>query len=153
MTVNKCILLGRLGRDPELRHTTNNNPVCNFSLATSEKRGKEEKTEWHQIIVFGQTAVNCSKYLSKGKQVYVEGKLQAREWEDKVGVKKRTTEIVAFSVQFLSPSEQDDGRTEHETNGGRAATPENLQGEVYGDNDVSKASRTIYDEDEDSIPF
>lgn len=105
-SVNKCYLLGRLGKDPELRETGGGGAVCNFSVATSEswtdKDGqKQEKTEWHRIVAFGKLSEICSKYLSKGSQCFVEGKLQTRSWEDKNGNKKYTTEILASSVQFI----------------------------------------------------
>lgn len=108
--VNKAIIVGRLGRDPELKNLPNGTPVCNFSVATSEnwvdKSGKkQEKTEWHRIVVFGKVGENCSKYLSKGSEVYLEGKIQTREWE-KDGHKNYTTEINAVSVQFLSSSKK-----------------------------------------------
>lgn len=105
--VNKAILIGNLGRDPELRYTPSGQPVANFTLATTEswnKRdgsGREEKTEWHRIVAWGRTAELCAQYLAKGRTVYVEGRLQTREWEDKEGKKQRTTEIVAQTVQFL----------------------------------------------------
>lgn len=107
-SVNKVILIGNLGSDPELRSTPSGNPVCNFNLATNEswkgKDGnKQEKTEWHRIVVWGKLAENCSKFLSKGRSVYIEGKLQTREWDDKEGVKRYTTEIVARDVKFLGP--------------------------------------------------
>ena len=109
--VNKVILVGNLGRDPELRFTPNGGqPVANFTLATSEsfnnKNGeREERTEWHRIVVWGKTAEHCANYLAKGRQVYIEGKLQTREWEDKDGQKRRTTEVVAQTVQFLGKRE------------------------------------------------
>lgn len=105
--INKVILIGNLGRDPEIRYTANGGQaVANFTLATSEnyttRDGKrEERTEWHRIVVWGKTAENCAQYLSKGRTVYVEGRLQTREWEDKEGQKRRTTEVVAQTVQFL----------------------------------------------------
>src|SRR5262245_47777360 len=105
--VNKVILIGNLGRDPELRYTQSGQPVVNFTMATTEswnKRdgsGREEKTEWHRIVAWGRTAELCAQYLAKGRTVYVEGRLQTREWEDKEGQKRRTTEIVAQTVQFL----------------------------------------------------
>jgi len=104
--VNKVILIGNLGRDPEIRYTPGGQAVANFTLATSEsfnnREGKrEERTEWHRIVVWGKTAENCAQYLSKGRTVYVEGRLQTREWEDKEGQKRRTTEVVAQTVQFL----------------------------------------------------
>ena len=104
--VNKAILIGNLGRDPELRHTQNGEAVVNFSLATSEnwtdRNGERvERTEWHRIVAFGRTAELCAQYLSKGRTVYIEGRIQTREWEDKEGNKRTTTEINANTVQFL----------------------------------------------------
>jgi len=104
--VNKAILIGNLGRDPELRYTQSGSAVANFTLATSEnwnnKNGeREERTEWHRIVAWGRTAELCAQYLAKGRTVYIEGRIQTREWEDKEGQKRRTTEIVANTVQFL----------------------------------------------------
>ncbi len=105
-SVNKVILVGNLGRDPELRYTQSGQAVANFTLATNEKwKDKEgnnqERTEWHRIIVWGKSAENCAQYLQKGRSVYVEGRLQTRDWEDREGNKRTTTEIVAQTVQFL----------------------------------------------------
>jgi single-strand DNA-binding protein len=106
-SVNKVILLGNLGRDPELRYTPGGQPVANFSIATSESwnkkdgSGREEKTEWHRIVAWGRTAELCAQYLAKGRTVYIEGRLQTREWENKEGQKQRTTEVIANSVQFI----------------------------------------------------
>ena len=105
--VNKAILIGNLGRDPELRYTQNGQAVVNFTLATSETWNdkasgeKVERTEWHRIVVWGKTGELCAQYLTKGRSVYVEGRIQTREWEDKEGQKRRTTEINAQSVKFL----------------------------------------------------
>jgi len=104
--VNKVILVGNLGRDPELRYTQQGTAVANFSLATTESVPKkdgtrEDRTEWHRIVVWGRTAENCSQYLAKGRTVYIEGRLQTREWENKEGQKQKTTEVVAQTVQFL----------------------------------------------------
>jgi single-strand DNA-binding protein len=105
-SVNKVILVGNLGRDPELRYTQGGQAVANFSLATTENFSnrdgqRQERTEWHRIVVWGKTAENCAQYLSKGRSVYIEGRIQTREWEDKEGQKQRTTEVVAQTVQFL----------------------------------------------------
>ena len=106
-SVNKVILVGNLGRDPELRYTQGGQAVANFTLATTDrftsKDGgeRQERTEWHRIVAWGRTAELCAQYLSKGRSVYVEGRLQTREWEDKEGQKRRTTEVVAQTVQFL----------------------------------------------------
>lgn len=106
MSVNKVILLGRLGQDPELKYTPGGAPVCNFSLATTEawtdKSGqKQEKTEWHRVVVWGKLAELCNQYLSKGRQAFLEGRLQTRSWDDKDGNKRYTTEILASTVQFI----------------------------------------------------
>ena len=104
--VNKVILVGNLGADPDMRYTPSGTGVCELRLATNEswtdKSGqRQERTEWHRIVVWGKRAEIVSKYLSKGRQVYVEGKLRTRSWEDKEGNKRYTTEIIANDVQFL----------------------------------------------------
>ncbi len=104
--VNKVILVGNLGRDPELRYTTGGTAVANFTVATTEswtdKGGqKTEKTEWHRVVAWAKLAEISSEYLTKGKQVFIEGRLQTREWEDRNGVKKFTTEIVARDMVML----------------------------------------------------
>lgn len=106
-SVNKVILIGNLGADPDLRYTPSGAAVCNFSLATTDSRtdregNRQEFTEWHRIVVWNKQAENCSKYLTKGRPAYIEGRLQTRSWEDKnTGQKRYTTEIVADRVQFL----------------------------------------------------
>jgi single-strand DNA-binding protein len=106
-SVNKVILVGNLGADPELKYTPSNRPVCNLSIATNEvfkdKGGqRQERTEWHRVTVWGDQAELCSKYLAKGRMVYIEGRLQTRSWDDKTDGKKRySTEIVADRVTFL----------------------------------------------------
>jgi single-strand DNA-binding protein len=105
-SINKVILIGNLGSDPEVRFLPSGQPVANFNIATTERwSGKDgnpgEKTEWHRIVVFGKQAENCKEYLRKGRQVYIEGRLQTREWQSKEGQKQRTTEIIAQTVQFL----------------------------------------------------
>lgn len=104
--VNKVILIGNLGADPEVRFTPGGQAVANFRIATNEswtdKQGqRQERTEWHRIVVWGKLAELCGEYLKKGRQAYVEGRLQTREWTDKEGKKNYTTEIVANTVQFL----------------------------------------------------
>ena len=106
MSVNKAILVGNLGKDPELRFTPSGVAVATFSLATSERyKGKDgqqqEKTDWHNIVVWRQLAEICEKYLTKGKQVYIEGKIQTRSYDDKDGNKRYITEIVADKMQML----------------------------------------------------
>jgi len=104
--VNKVILIGNLGADPEVRFTPGGQAVANFRIATSDtwtdKNGqKQERTEWHRIVVWGKLAELCGEYLKKGRQCYVEGRLQTREWTDKENRKNYTTEVVANSVTFL----------------------------------------------------
>ena len=105
-TVNKVILVGRLGRDPEVRYTPNGQAVANFSVATDEswkdKSGeKQQRTEWHNIVVWGKLAEICGQYLNKGKLVYLEGRLQTREWDDREGVKRKTTEVIVSDMVML----------------------------------------------------
>jgi single-strand DNA-binding protein len=104
--VNKVILIGNLGADPDMRYTPSGQGVCELRIATSEswndKNGqRQERTEWHRIVVWGKRAEVCSKYLSKGRQVYVEGRIQTRSYDDKEGHKRYITEIIASDVQFL----------------------------------------------------
>ncbi len=105
--VNKAILIGNLGADPEVRYTQNGTAVANFNLATTEtwtKEGnKEEKTEWHRIVAFGRLGEICGEYLSKGSKVYIEGRIQTRQWDDRDGNKRYTTEIVAREMKILTP--------------------------------------------------
>jgi single-strand DNA-binding protein len=105
-SMNRVFVMGNLGGDPELRKTANNTAVVSMNVATKEFRPekdgtRQEYTEWHRIVVWGRQAENCAKYLTKGRPVFVEGRLQTRSWEDKSGVKRYTTEIVANNVQFL----------------------------------------------------
>lgn len=109
--INKAILVGRLGKDPEVRYTPDGTMVTNFNLATDEqwkdKNGeKVQKTEWHRIVTFGKLAEICGNYLVKGKLVFIEGRIQTRNWEDKEGVKRYTTEIVANDMKMLDSKGQ-----------------------------------------------
>ena len=110
-SVNKVIVLGNLGKDPELRHLPNGDAVCNFSLATTEswkdKDGnKQDKTEWHNVVIFRKLAEIAGEYLKKGRPVYIEGRLQTRKWQDKEGKDRYTTEIVADQMQMLGSREE-----------------------------------------------
>ncbi|MBI4411629.1 MAG: single-stranded DNA-binding protein [Deltaproteobacteria bacterium] len=105
-SINKVILIGNLGGDPEVRFTPGGQAVANFNIATNErwkdKNGQpQERTEWHRIVVWGRLAELCRDYLAKGRRVYLEGRLQTRKWEDKQGQTRYTTEIVAQVLQFL----------------------------------------------------
>lgn len=127
--VNKVILIGRLGKDPDVRYTPSGQAVANFTMATSEnwtgKDGqKQERTEWHRIVVWGRLAELCKDYLKKGRQVYIDGKLQTRSWDDKEGKKMYTTEIVANTVQFLG-SNQDKTTGVTDNDGVEYIAPEN----------------------------
>ena len=106
MGVNKVILVGNLGKDPEVRVTSSQLPVCTFTLATGERRKDAsgnwaDHTEWHTIVCFGKTAEHCGNYLKKGRQVFVDGRIQTRKWQDKEGKDRYTTEIIANSIEFL----------------------------------------------------
>lgn len=105
--INKAILIGNLGADPEVRYTQSGTAVANFNLATTEvwmKDGqKQERTEWHRIVAFARLGEICGEYLSKGSKVYIEGRIQTRQWEDKDGNKRYTTEIVARDMKILTP--------------------------------------------------
>ena len=108
--INKVILIGNLGADPELRHTSGGQPVCELRIATSErfkdKSGEwTERTEWHRVVVWGRQGENCAQYLSKGRRAYVEGRLQTREWQAQDGATRRTTEVIAQVVKFLGGRE------------------------------------------------
>ena len=113
MSVNKAILIGNLGKDPELKYTTSGKAVCNFSLATSERwkdksDEKQEKTTWHNIVAWGKQAEIIKEFLTKGNQVYIEGRIENRSYDDKDGNKKYISEVVVQSLQFV---------------GGKATTP------------------------------
>jgi single-strand DNA-binding protein len=122
-SLNKVMLIGRLGKDPELRYTQGGTPVCSFSVATDEswtdKDGnKQERTEWHRIEVWNRQAENCAQYLAKGRLVYVEGSLKTDQWQDQQGQTRYTTKIRAQRVQFLESKGANGG-----AGGGRQAAP------------------------------
>jgi single-strand DNA-binding protein len=106
-SVNKVTLIGRLGRDPEMKYTASGTPYCRFSMATDDtwtdkaSGERQEKTEWHNIVVWDRLAEICNQYLSKGRQVYIEGNLQTREWDDQEGVKRKITEVRARDMVLL----------------------------------------------------
>ena len=125
--VNRVILIGRLGRDPELKFTPAGKAVTNFTMATSEtwkddSGERQERTEWHRIVIWGKLAEVAAKYLTKGSQVYIEGKLQTREWTDKDGQKKYTTEIVANNMTML------DGKGDNSEKPNNPEKPESSDG-------------------------
>jgi single-strand DNA-binding protein len=125
-SVNKVIILGNLGANPELKYLPSGQPVCEMRVATSEvfkdkNDQRQERTEWHRIVVWGKTGENCAKYLTKGQQVYLEGRLQTRSWDDKDGNKRYSTEIVADQVVFLRGGGAGTNVPQPEEMGGRAA--------------------------------
>ena len=107
-SLNRIQLIGRVGRDPETRYTSTQTAVCGFSLATSEKVKDEERTEWHQVSVFGKTAELVDKYVRKGALIYVEGRLQSRTYQDKQGAEKKVWEVIADRVTFLDTRKAED---------------------------------------------
>ena len=122
--MNKVVLFGRLGRDPEVRSTAENGKVCNLSLATTERfkdRAGEwqEATEWHRVVAFGRTAETCEQYLAKGREILVEGRLRTRDWEDQAGTKRYTTEVVAANVTFAGGRGGDNQDRPYGHGGGR----------------------------------
>lgn len=138
--VNKVMIIGNLGKDPELRHTPQGNAVANFSIATSEswndKNGqKQERTEWHRIVVWGKLAELCAKYLSKGRQCFIEGKLQTRAWEGQDGQKKYTTEVIASTVQFLGGPGQNAERSSGADNSDPFGAPPDFENEAPSQTD------------------
>lgn len=141
-SVNKVIILGNLGRDPELRYTASGQAVANFSVATSDRwtdknSGQpQERTEWHRIVVWGKQGENCGKYLKKGRSVYIEGRLQTREYPDPKdpSQKRYTTEIIASAVQFLGSGRDEGGDAPRSMdNGGYGAPPPEFGGGNGGD--------------------
>jgi len=115
MSVNKVILIGRLGQDPEVRQTAGGNSVASLSIATDEswtdKNGeRQKKTEWHRVVAWGRTAELCGEYLKKGREVYIEGRLETRKWQDKDGQDRYTTEIKADAVKFIGGRDDGDGK-------------------------------------------
>ena len=145
--VNKVILVGNLGADPDLRHTPSGTAVSNLRLATTEvfsnREGeKNKRTEWHRIVAFGRLAEICNQYLKKGRQVYIEGRLQTREWEDKNGDKRYTTEIVATNMVMLGGRGEGGGYVAEEP---QAEAPAEAQ-------EAPAASGAGGDEDSD-LPF
>ena len=122
--VNKVILVGNLGADPEVRYTTGGSAVANFRIATSEEwrdknsGEKQSRTEWHRVVAFGRLGEICGEFLHKGKQVYIEGRIQTRSWEDKDGNTRYTTEIVARDMQMLGAAPGRDSRGPAQQGGG-----------------------------------
>lgn len=150
--VNKVILVGRLGTDPEVRYTNNGKAVAKLSIATSEnwsdKEGqRQERTEWHRIVVWGKLGELCGEYLKKGRQVFIEGRLQTRSWEDKEGQKRYTTEIVAQNIQFLG------GRAENGQTHDADSVEASMETPPPPNKAFDSAAEPTYGATDDDIPF
>lgn len=165
MAINKVFLLGNLGKDPEMRVTPQQMAICRFSLATGERKKDQsgqwvDHTEWHNIVVFGKTAENCGRYLKKGSQAFIEGKIRTNKWQDKEGKDRYTTEILADNVQFVGARR---GEASDMDFGGQIANDNVLAGIPTADslpraaNGGGRSSAPVSDEpvtfDDDDIPF
>ena len=149
-SLNKAMIIGRLGADPEVRYTQSNTAVATLSIATSErykdKNGEQqENTEWHRVTAWGRLAEICQEYLKKGALVYIEGPIQTREWEDKEGIKRYTTEIKALSMQMLDTKDSNGG------GGNRNAPPQGQRKQPAQDN--TPALDHNFDDMDDDLPF
>jgi single-strand DNA-binding protein len=138
-SVNKVILVGNLGKDPEVRFTPSGRAVAKFSLATTDswvdqESGRQERTEWHNIVVWGKQAESCGQYLAKGRQVYIEGSIRSRSYDDKDGNKRYITEVVAQRVQFLGSG--GGGRSSQQYEGGTGGGFDDFAGPVPPEDDV-----------------
>lgn len=141
--VNKIILVGNLGRDPELRYTPQGNPVCTFSIATNDRRKSREGeqsdvTTWFRVTLFGKQAETASQYLTKGRPVYIEGRLRQEEWTDKEGKTRHTLEVIATDMQFIGGADRDGGERRSEA----AAAPRDFgQGATPGSSTAAAPAR------------
>ena len=147
-SVNKVILVGRLGRDPELKYTANGVPFCRFSMATDDvwndksSGERQERTEWHNIVVWDRLAEICNQYLTKGRLVYIEGSLQTREWDDQEGNKRKTTEIRARDMVMLGGSGENTGSVQRRpavdatASAGASAAPAATSTSTITDDDI-----------------
>ena len=160
-SVNKVIIVGNLGRDPEVRYTPNGSAVCNVTVATSRTRKnkdsgeKSEDTEWHRIVFFDKLAEIAGEFLKKGRSVYVEGRLQTRKWTDKDGVEKYTTEIVATEMQMLGSREGMGGGAPADDGGGggyERSAPAARPAGAAANRPAAKSTSGFSDMDDD-IPF
>ena len=174
-SVNKVIILGRLGQNPELKYIPSGQAVCQMSVATSESfkdrnEQMQERTDWHRVQVWGKMAENCAKYLQKGRQVYVEGRLQTRSWDDKEGKKQYITEIVASQVIFIGSGHGEGGGDEGRDDsrgaarggsggggggygGGRASGPSSQQRKAQSEPAVGEGGGELFDGADDDVPF
>jgi len=142
-SINKVILVGRLGRDPEMKYTSGGTAYCRFSIATDDSwtdKGsgeKQDRTEWHSIVVWDRLAEICNQYLTKGKMVYIEGSLQTREWDDKEGVKRKTTEVRCRDMVMLGGgSGGEAGASRSESSGSFSGSSGGGSGSPITDDDI-----------------
>jgi single-strand DNA-binding protein len=160
-SVNKVILLGNLGRDPETRYTTGGDAVTNLSIATSEqwkdKNGeKQERTEWHRVVLFGRQAEIAGEYLKKGRSVYIEGRLQTRKYTDKDGIEKYSTEIVGDRMQLIGSGRDSTGGDAEFSSGASSPRREGTTagvGAAGGNKGGGGAAKKNVDDFDDDIPF
>jgi single-strand DNA-binding protein len=161
-SINKVILIGNLGRDPEVRYTPNGNAVCNISLATTRNwkdktsGDKVEETEWHRVVFYDRLAEIAGEYLKKGKSVYIEGRLKTRKWTDKDGVDKYTTEVIAQEMTMLGGRDSGGGGDdmgEGMGGGGRAPAPRSAPARQAPAPKPAAKSSTGFDDMDDDIPF
>lgn len=150
--VNKVILIGNLGKDPEVRHLDSGVSVCNFPIATTEtykdKDGNRiDQTEWHNIVLWRGLAEVAEKFLKKGNQVYIEGKLRSRSWEDKEGIKRYTTEVVGDQMTMLG------GKPDNSNNNNGASAPYNAPNSTQNQNPTTSSNDVSAPEEEDDLPF
>jgi single-strand DNA-binding protein len=160
-SVNKVILIGNLGRDPEMRYAPSGAAICNVTIATSrqwknkDSGERQEETEWHRVVFYDRLAEIAGEYLKKGKSVYVEGRLKTRKWTDKEGVEKYTTEIIAQEMTMLGGREGGGGGMSDEGGGGapaqRPATAPQRSAAPAGK--APAKSNTGFDDMDDDIPF
>ena len=155
-SVNKVILMGNLGRDPEVRFMPNGDAVCNFSIATTDswkdKAGeRQEKTEWHNIVMYRRLAEIAGEYLKKGRPVYLEGRLQTRKWQTKEGQDRYTTEIIADSMQMLGG--RDGAPTQDSQPSSQPEAKDEFDQTPSRNNQSESSASSSFDEFEDDIPF
>lgn len=153
-SLNKAMIIGNLGQDPEVRYTQNNTAVATLSIATSERykdgNGEwQERTEWHRVVAWGRTAEVCQQYLSKGSKVYIEGPIQTRQWEDKDGQKRYTTEVKALRMIMLDSAsggaQQGGGRPQQQSQGQNQGSGQPMNSNVELDSN--------FDDMDDDLPF
>lgn len=161
MSVNKAILIGHLGKDPEVRYMPNGDAVANVTMATSEtwkdKSGeKQEKTEWHNIVFFKRLAEIAGEYLKKGSQIYVEGRITTEKWQDKDGKDRYTTKIVASEMKMLDKKSSGGGSfevMENDRNEGSSSRPNRPASSSSAPGKSAPAAKSSFDNFDDDIPF